>query len=179
MPSPAVNEKVVESYLSDFLRHKCSFILSPNQWKRFTLATQLKWETQPLSKSSITLIPESRGVYAHSIRADIPNMPPTNYVTYVGLVGDKKKTGSGGANRHLRQRFKEYLEEAIKLKRPLVWEVLSQYGGHMQFHYAEISDYAVSLHHIETALLDAMLPPCNTEDFSINIKQAYQIAYKK
>lgn len=179
MPQPAVNEATVDAYLADFLRHKCSFILSPTQWKKFTLATQLNWEHRPFSDQSITLIPESRGIYAHSISLNVGNMPPTNYVTYVGLVGDKKKTGPKGDKRHLRQRFKEYLKEKSELGRPLVWEMLKQYDGHMLFHYAEVSDYSVSLHQVETALLDALLPPCNQNDFSLNIKQAHELAYRK
>jgi hypothetical protein len=165
----------VDSYVADFSRHQRSFILSPTQWKQFKSATSLKWEQQPLSVSKVTLIPEKRGVYAHSISLDMVNMPPTNYVTYVGLVGDKKKTGPKGDKRHLRQRFREYLKEKDTLGRPLVWEMLHQYDGFMWFHYAEVADYTVSLHKIETALLNTLLPPCNKEDFSINIRQAHQI----
>lgn len=179
MPPAAVNENAVRSYADDFARHKCSFILSPTQWKQFKLATHLKWEQQLLSDSKIDLIPESRGVYAHSISLKMDEMPPTNYVTYVGLVGDKKKTGPKGDNRHLRQRFREYLKEQTTLGRPLVWDILSRYKGYVWFHYAEVSAYTVSLHKIETALLDAILPPCNIEDFSINIKQAHHIATKR
>ena len=76
---------------------------------------------------------------------------------------------------HLRQRFREYLKERNELKRAIVWDMLRQYDGFMYFHYAEVTDYAVSLHKIETALLDAILPPCNQNDFSINIKRAHQI----
>jgi hypothetical protein len=179
MPSPLVKEPDIKTYADDFARNKRSFILSPKQWKQFTFATQLNWKSQPFTKNSITIIPECRGVYAHSISVGIPNMPPTNYITYVGLVGDQKKVGPAGAKRNLRQRFQEYLKESVKLGRPLVWDMLSEYDGHMLFHYAEIPDYSISLHQIETALLDALLPPCNTGDFSINIKQAHQIAYRR
>ena len=175
MTPSAVSTKAVRSYVDDFSIHKRAFILSPTQWKKFKLATPLKWEKRRLSKANIKLIPENRGVYAHSISLDIKNMPPTNYVTYIGLVGDKKKKGPKGDNRHLRQRFKEYLKEKEALGRPLVWDMLSRYDGFVWFHYAEVPNYAVSLHGIETALLDALLPPCNTEDFSINIKKAHKI----
>lgn len=175
MPTVTVNQKEVNAYVADFSRHKRSFILSPTQWKQFKLATSLTWEQQPLCVSNEAFVPEKRGVYAHSISLSMANMPPTNYVTYVGLVGDRKKTGPKGDKRHLRQRFREYLKEMDTLGRPLVWEMLHKYKGFLLFHYAEVADYAVSLHQIETALLDAILPPCNQEDFSINIRQAHQI----
>jgi hypothetical protein len=57
--------------------------------------------------------------------------------------------------------------------------MLHQYKGFMWFHFAEVTDYAVSLPMLETALLDALLPPCNQEDFSINIKEAHQIVYRR
>ena len=175
MSTPGINETAVRSYADDFSRHKRSFVLSPTQWKHFKMSTQLQWKQQPLKDSSISLIPESRGVYAHTISADVANLPPTNYVTYVGLVGDKKKVGVAGDKRHLRQRFKEYLKEREKLRRALVWDMLKLYDGFVTFHYAEVSDKTVSLLGIENALLDALLPPCNIEDFSINIKKAHQI----
>jgi hypothetical protein len=175
MSTPAVDKNAVSSYVVDFSSHKKSFILSPKQWKNFKLATSLTWEQELLCDSKVPKIPEKRGVYAHSISLKLANMPPTNYVTYVGLVGDKKKTGLKGDNRHLRQRFREYLKEKEAPGRALVWDMLSKYDGFMWFHYAEVPDHTVSLHKIETALLDALLPPCNQKDFSINIKQAYEI----
>ena len=177
MPPVKAVESVVRSFAADFAIHKRTFILSPTQWNQFKLATPLIWQQQPLSDIHTGLIPENRGVYAHSISSRNPNMPPNDYVTYVGLVGDKKQTGLKGADRHLRQRFKEYLKETDSFGRPLVWNILNRYKGFMWFHYAEVTDPVVSLHQIETALLDALLPPCNKEDFSINIRQAQDIVY--
>src|SRR5262245_24821078 len=107
MSKPAIDQNAVRSNVEDFSSHKRSFILSPKQWKNFKLATSLKWEQQLLCDTKIPLVPEKRGIYAHSISLNLANMPPTSYVTYVGLVGDKKKIGPKGDKRHLRQRFRE------------------------------------------------------------------------
>jgi hypothetical protein len=179
MPKPRPQPSEVRRYIEDFSQHKVSFILSPTQWKNFKLHTALNWKRQLLEDKNISKIPTNRGVYAHSIRIEVPHMPPTDYVTYVGLVGDKKTHGPKGNRRHLQQRFKEYLREKDILCRPVVWEMLNQYAGYTWFHYAEVSDYSISLHSLETMLLDALLPPCNQEDFSINIKQAHQVVYRK
>lgn len=177
--SRQIDPGVVKSYASDFTDHKLSFILSPKQWTQFQLATTLNWKCEHLDASNVAQVPKTRGVYAHSIRVAVPLMPPTDYITYIGLVGDKKTIGNKGNKRHLQQRFKEYLTETDKPGRPLVWSMLSQYKGFMWFHYAEVPDESVSLTMIETALLDALLPPCNQEDFSINIKEARQIVYAR
>lgn len=166
----------VTKHKNDFKDNKRQFILSPSQWNAFKPSISLSWTSVPLCQSSISSVPKTRGVYAHSINISTDNMPPTNYITYVGLVGDRKPAGTRGNLRHLRQRFTEYLREQNTLIRPLIHEFLSTYKDHTTFHYVEIPDYTVSLHDIETALLDALLPPCNQSDFSINIKQAHQIA---
>ena len=178
MPKANVDEVAVKSYVADFSVHKGAFVLSPKQWKNFFVATSLNWQRKLLCHGNVASIPEQRGVYAHSISVNMTNMPPTDYITYVGLVGDKKSTSIKGPKRTLKQRFTEYLKEAEGLGRPLVWNTLSKYRGYIWFHYAEVPDLAVSLHQIETALLDALLPPCNQESFSINIKQAHQIVYR-
>lgn len=170
-----IDDAVVDTLVADFSRHKRSFILSPNQWSKFELATTLTWKSEPLLEEKIHSIPETRGIYAHSICLDLPNIPPNGYVTYIGLVGDKKGSSTSGTSRHLRQRFKEYLAEQKKLDRPMVWEVLKQYADHMIFHYAEVPDREIKLHQIETALLDTLLPPCNQNDFSIEIGKAHKI----
>ena len=143
------------------------------------MATALTWKRQLLDAKNATQIPTERGVYAHSIKIEVPHMPLTDYITYVGLFGDKKKTGTKGNNRHLRQRFKEYIKESDDLNRALVWGMLNQYKGFTWLHYAEVTDNSVSLAAIETAFLDALLPPCNQEDFSINIKEAHQLVYRR
>lgn len=170
-----LNESLVDALVADFSRHKRSFILSPKQWSEFKLSTALNWKKEPLLAKRIESIPKTRGIYAHSICIDLPNIPPNGYVTYIGLVGDKKSKGASGVSRHLQQRFKEYLAEQQKLHRGKVWEVLKQYSDYMVFHYAEIPDTNVRLHQIETALLDTLLPPCNQNDFSIEIGKAHQI----
>jgi hypothetical protein len=92
MSKPQVNQSVVKSYVADFSTHKVSFVLSPTQWNKFTMATVLKWDRQKLDMNNVGSIPTTRGIYAHSINIMMPNLPPTDYVTYVGLVGDKKRS---------------------------------------------------------------------------------------
>lgn len=179
MPKKNIDESLVDSFVADFSRHQRSFILSPQQWSAFKLSTNLTWKHEPLLDVNIGAIPKTRGIYAHSICLNLPSIPPNGYITYVGLVGDKKNKGPSGNSRHLQQRFKEYLREQKELIRGSVWEVLKQYADHMIFHYAEIADPTVRLHPIENALLDTLLPPCNKNDFSIEIKEAYQIVTGK
>lgn len=173
------DESLIDELGDYFSRHQRRFILAPKQWSQFNISTSLVWKQVALQEKNIESIPKTRGIYAHSICISLPNVPPNGYLTYVGIVGDRNLNSASENPRHLRQRFKEYLGEQKKLNRVKVWEVLRKYADHMVFHYAEVTDTTVELTRIETALLDALLPPCNQKDFSIDIGTALQLVTTK
>lgn len=157
--------------------HRKTFLLYPRHWKSFPKNISLKWNTQCcLKEAEAQSVPRQRGIYALVVHHPNTNFPSNNYLFYVGLVGDKKKKGIINNERSLKARFREYLREEKALGRALVWEMLRQFRGHVYFQFVTIPDKRIRLSQIETALLDALLPPCNEEDFSIEVGKAVKIA---
>jgi hypothetical protein len=141
------------------------FTLSPNRWNSAKIAVNLKWLYVPFDEQSLNDVPKTRGLYAFVIAHRQTYFPPHGYIMYVGITGDK------AANRSLRIRFKDYLDERDAGGRPKIVNILNKYRDNILFYYAELPDRSQSLKSIEDEMLSALIPPCN-EAFSGEIKKA-------
>lgn len=144
--------------IDDLKAYRKTFILSPPQWDGFMIEG-LDWKNVKFSAENKAQIPEVRGVYCFIIKFVHEAIPSNGHIAYVGLVADKN-------DRTLRIRYADYLRDQRRPKRVHIYELLNRWKDNIYFYYAEVPDRQVSLSTIETALLDAIVPPYNRKDFS-------------
>lgn len=80
---------------------------------------------------------------------------------YFGVAGLK-------AGRHLRARYGEYLRENKRLS---IKKMIHDYRDDLYFHFVPLDASPDELRGLETALIDAVMPPINEGDFSAEIKR--------
>jgi len=83
---------------------------------------------------------------------------------YIGITGARSGT------RTLRDRYKDYLREKSRNKRPAVFYMLNKYENDLFFYYVSICDPHIDLAQLEIALNDAIIPPVGRLDFSAEIR---------
>ncbi|MFC1461718.1 hypothetical protein ACFLQR_04290 [Verrucomicrobiota bacterium] len=83
---------------------------------------------------------------------------------YVGMTGS-----DGGGT--LRIRYSGYLSEKNVLRRPKIHYMLNKWPNDLYFYYAEIGRRH-DIPTVEQKLCDAIIPPCNINDFSAEIRRA-------
>lgn len=140
-----------------------TFVFCPRQWDQFAPPAPLKWRCLKFSRVNLNKVPPQSGVYAFVLRKRSSFFPPHGYIMYVGMTGS-----DGGGT--LRNRFSAYLSERKVLKRPKIHYMLNKWPGHIYFYYAEI-DQQHDIPAIEQQLCDAIIPPCNINDFSAEIRR--------
>lgn len=139
------------------------FWLSPKQWKKSKVPTSLKWSSARFDKADVLAIPKVRGIYAFAIEVCSHGFPPHGYVMYVGETGhDSKET--------LRSRFLSYFAEMTEQSRPVHYALL-KYRKYLSFCYTRIPDKRRNLRKLETVLCDALIPPYNVQDFSLEMRR--------
>jgi hypothetical protein len=153
---PQYNFTTVDRFEGEFR----DFLLSPRIWRRFATSAKLDWDYVQFTKGNRAEIPTSRGVYVFIVECCESQFPPHGYIMYVGITGNTKR------GRNLRARYSEYLRGVKQEKRERVRWMLNKFRKELYFHFAVISDHRRSLTRLETALLDALHPPCNRKDFS-------------
>jgi hypothetical protein len=141
-----------------------TFILSPRQWRTEKLDVKLDWAWVRFTEKNVDSVPDTRGLYAFIVEHHPSNFPPHGYIMYVGITGDTSD------DRSLRLRFRDYLRERNNGRSKVV-VMLNQFKKNLFFHFAPVPDKSQSLEQIETALLSAIIPPCN-ESFDATIRQA-------
>lgn len=141
------------------------FLLNPQHWKGLDLTLDLNWQRVEFTDSNKENIPEAPGIYAFVISNRDSNVPVNGYIMYIGVAGYKI-----GSSRNLKIRFKEYIDEERRLKRPQVHAMLNFWKGYLDFHFVELSQDQHDLLEIEEKLCGALRPPCNQNDFDAEIK---------
>jgi len=145
--------------------HKHEVVLWPDRWGALRLPTDLIWTTVPFSAESTSAIANAPGVYAFVIQPKTSLTLLTSYLMYVGKT-----------DRTLSQRFREYLRERdLGNIRPKLLRILPLYGEHLFFAFAPVPT-GYSPADIETALLEAFIPPGNDQiNVHVNrIRKAFQ-----
>lgn len=143
------------------------FVLSPKQWATFQCPTPLTWHRVKFERLNATAVPKATGIYAFAVEYPGFQLPPHGYVMYIGIT---KRDGGG----NLRKRYRQYLHEKRVLKRAKVYYMLNKWSQHLYFHYAVVTDPTLDIRGLEQQLCDAMIPPCNKNDFSAMIRRQVQ-----
>ena len=150
--------------MGKILRRAPKFPLIPEYMSALVLPIALQWEQIPFKEDNVDLVIEGPGIYAFAVAHRQAGLPPHGYVLYIGEAGAKK-----GPARTLRARFKEYLREKHKGKRPHVAVFLNTWETCLTFHLVSMDPKAVDMLDIERRLNDAMLPPFSRCDLSPQI----------
>lgn len=156
-----VTERDAVREFRDAMRH---FFLNPKQWRSFHTTHTLVWEKCRFTRANRKCIPKVPGVYAFIIEHADHGLPPHGYILYFGITGFS-------ADRHLWARYGDYLREKRKGPRFLVQAMLNDYEDDLFFHFVRLPVSFRELKTLETALLDAFLPPVNERDFSAVISR--------
>lgn len=151
----------------DLKSYSIRFVLSPQQWRIFDSPVVLTWDRVKFEPENAGDIPLSKGIYAFVLEYPNSQFPPHGYVMYIGII---KRDGGG----NLRKRYKQYFNERRVLKRPKVHYMLNKWSQQLYFHFAEVMDSACDIRDLEQRLCDAMIPPCNKNDFSARIRAQVQ-----
>ena len=161
----------VEKQMARLARYRVRFWLDPAKMAAVTVPATLDWDQRPFNRSNAPEIAERPGVYAFAIAHNAVGLPPHSYILYIGQAGAK-----GGATRTLRARFKEYLREPRRVRRPAVALLLDTWPTCLVFCFATVDPDAVDLLDVERQLNDAMMPPFSQEDFSAEIRAAKRLS---
>ena len=129
-------------------------IHSPKQWTQYANTTHLSWKEVRFEWSQRLAVPDDvGGVYTFSICPGIVSHLLCSQLVYVGKA--ERQT--------LRARFKQYFGEKNKPKgRPRIQRFMTLSDGYLWFCFARIPDQSL-IHDIEADLLNAYLPPFNTQ----------------
>lgn len=161
----------VQAKLSGLTLYSATFRLNPTNLAALALPVGLQWQQIPFRPENADTIVEQPGVYAFAIAHGQTGLPPHGYVLYIGEVGAKS-----GPSRTLRARYKDYLREKLRGKRPGVAYFLNAWETCLVFHFAVLDPAAVDLFDVEKKLNDAMIPPYSRADFSPEIRQMKRLA---
>jgi len=149
----------VESVFMDF-----------TSWKTFKTTYGLAWKRVKFEKANTASVPDARGIYIFTLQVDENELPIHGYIWYMGIAGhDSKHT--------LRKRYGNYLsdQKAPGWKRPKVRYMLQKWKGDLYFNFVEL-DPGVNLKTIESAFLNAIIPPANLADIDATISMPRKAA---
>jgi hypothetical protein len=150
--------------VDDLESYAKTFVLCPRQWETFAPPVDLKWHHLRFSSANRAQVPACPGVYAFVVRRRTSSFPRHGYVMYIGMT---KRDGAG----NLKTRYANYLSERKTVKRPKVHYLLNKWRDHLFFYYAEITDNTCDIAQVEQGLCDAIIPPCNINDFSAKVRR--------
>lgn len=139
------------------------FYMDTGAWRRFKTPHKLTWKKLRFNRLNRSSVPKKRGIYAFTVEHTPTKFPHHGYVLYMGISGD-----TSAAN--LRERYGQYLRDQQTGKgRPAVRYMLQKWAKDLFFSYCALPSNSINLATLETALLGALDPPCNKEDFPADI----------
>lgn len=148
-----------------------SFFLDLKNWRRFKTRYKLTWQKLRFGDINHPSIPKERGIYAFTIELDPSKLPMHGYILYIGITGDD-------SNANLYKRYAQYL---LNLKnedgRPAVFYMLDNWADDLFFNFVPLPDKTIDLAKLETALLNAVLPPVNKRDLEASITAVKAAAF--
>ncbi len=132
--------------------HIWCFRLWPRQWAAYNLTFRFEWKIYPFQRDQLSNIPRHPGIYGLVIQPGIALHSNCSYLMYIGK-----------AESTLRDRFRKYFyERDDPMARPKILELLNRYEGYVHF-YCSTIEQRERIKQIEDALINAFLPPCNTD----------------
>jgi len=147
--------------------------LDTKAWRKFRAGTpKLVWKRVKFDNANRSALPDAPGLYVFTLELEHPSFPVHGYILYIGM------TGAGTSKATLRQRFGDYLNEAVSSKpRPAVGYMLRNWSGDLTFYYAEVSNKA-RISPLEDKLIAATLPPINRRIVDAKISRPLQAAFR-
>ena len=147
------------AYISKYRRE---FVLCPVFINTKNELPVLNWESFKFNSDGVVL-PDQQGVYAFSINVVGGNLPMNSYILYVGKAGDTNSKNT------IRKRYRDYVREQRVKSRPKINRMLNLWKDHLTYHYAEVPD-GTSTGDIEEQLTTIFIPPYNTNDFVVEVR---------
>lgn len=142
------------------IAHRYEFFLWPRQWAAYNLSHSFNWMIHPFQSDQAKHVPREPGIYSFLIQPGITSHPYCSYMMYIGQTCNT-----------LRGRFRDYLDEQNDPNgRKKVVRFLHKYQGYLHFCYSTIAE-TTEIKKIEDALINAFLPPCNSQ-FPAEIRPA-------
>jgi hypothetical protein len=149
--SAAVHNELVDLAFQD--GHHVKMLFYPLAWaKAPTMACS--WvgnEFPPIPRAKI---PKQPGVYVFLVKTDIFDFPHASGLFYIGKA------------KNLYERIGAYINDVDKKRlsatRPLVWRMLNQWDGHLQYFYTVTPDVTAA-EVLENQMLSAFIPPFNKQ----------------
>ncbi|MBV7259367.1 hypothetical protein [Erythrobacter crassostreae] len=126
----------------------------------------LNWESVPYGESDVDLVPDDRrGIYAFTLKAPHPVLPPHGYVMYIGIAGRR-------SNRSLRSRYRDYLNTRKVAKRLTIARLIGTWHNILQFQFAPVDADMSSedLEQLEKQLNSCMMPVFSDGDLEAETK---------
>lgn len=158
--------KKYEKFLDPFPPWRFCFGITA--WKKYPNTIEFDWNLIKFEKKNKDKIPTTPGIYAFFIKPKVANFPENTYLIYIGKAGDRSKN-------NLRNRFMQYVYGLQSAKRPRLNTVLNKWKKYIYFCYSEITDLRYNLGKIEIQLNDALIPPLNEDDFSVEVKRMIKV----
>lgn len=151
LPPQVVDMIDLESELAKHCIRK-GVILYPTEWRSFNqeFIDEWEWTSVPFTEETVLTIPNNKGVYSFSIKPPIANHPHNSLLIYIGKAHQDT----------FRDRFKDYLRQMRRTKRPQIATVLNRWYGFLQFSYCPVID-TERIQQLENGLLKALIPPYN------------------
>jgi len=158
---------LADRYYKEFALHTQRFILHPERLGALPDDPPLEWDSVQFLPGNDALVVRERGVYALIVSAaEGANAPRHGYVLYFGSTGQRARS------RTLRHRYKDYVGEQKRPKRPAIYALLNKWRDCLYFHFAPIADQLVDVESVEERLNDSFIPPYSTLDFSAELRTA-------
>jgi hypothetical protein len=141
------------------------FVLSPVYWSKasvISIPTQFAWAKVPFRRTTKPPVPQERGIYAFVLEPGGNPLPPHGYLMYIGSTDN------------FLRRFREYLREVKRPKRPKIHILLNRYinTSYLYFTFAPVLDKNVNVKNLERELNDCLVPPYVELDFSAAVRPA-------
>ncbi|MEA9589194.1 hypothetical protein VC279_19925 [Xanthomonas sp. WHRI 10064A] len=149
----------VESVFMDF-----------DSWKTFKTNYGLTWKRVKFEKGNVNNVPDVRGIYIFTLQVDENELPIHGYIWYMGIAGHRSA-------HTLRKRYGNYIydQRSPAWKRPKVRYMLQKWKEDLYFNFVEL-DTGVNLKTIESAFLNAIIPPANLADINATISMPRKAA---
>lgn len=158
---------IVETGIKDISKYRFECILNAESLlaEEYDLEG-LEWESIPYGEDQIDLVPDDRrGIYAFTLRAPHPVLPPHGYVMYIGIAGRRSA-------RSLRSRYRDYLNTRKVAKRLTIARLIGTWHDMLQFQFAAVDEDMSSeeLERLEEQLNSCMMPFFSDGDLEAETK---------
>lgn len=133
--------------------HMVGMMFYPDAWAK-ALHSNRTWKAESFPPLPKNIIPQTPGVYVFVVQPQIFDFVHSSGLFYVGKATN------------LYQRISAYIGEIDKdfnlSTRPLVWQMVNRWKGHLNYHYT-ITKNVAEAEDLEKEMLNAFIPPFNKQ----------------